>query len=198
MQFKNAAAVCLISLFSATLVVLIARTLDNQAAARLEPQLEQIVEELRAIRTGGPIATTGDGSAASTPLDDGVIVYYFHRTDRCPTCQAIETQASEVVQSNYAAELDSGRMAWKVLNYEKPGGRQLALEFGVDKPVVVLTRMKDGQVVDKRLLNRVWALYDEPSAFAEFVRSEIDQMLAADEQSSDDATETPDIPVPEL
>ena len=48
MDLKNAVAVCLISLFSATLVVLIARALDSQAASRLEPQLASIVEELRA------------------------------------------------------------------------------------------------------------------------------------------------------
>ena len=47
MELKNAVAVCLISLFSATLVVLIARSLDSQAASQLEPQLASIVEELR-------------------------------------------------------------------------------------------------------------------------------------------------------
>jgi len=34
MELKNAVAVCLISMFSATRVLLIARSLDNQAAAR--------------------------------------------------------------------------------------------------------------------------------------------------------------------
>lgn len=52
MELKNAVAVCLISFFSATLVVLIARSLDNQAASRLEPRLTQIAEELHALRTG--------------------------------------------------------------------------------------------------------------------------------------------------
>ena len=57
MELKNAAAVCLVSMFSATLVLLIARSLDNQAAARLEPQLASIAEELQAIRTQGGIMT---------------------------------------------------------------------------------------------------------------------------------------------
>jgi len=56
MELKNAVAVCLISLFSATLVVLIARSFDSQAAAHLEPQLERIVAELQAIRKQGGIA----------------------------------------------------------------------------------------------------------------------------------------------
>ena len=51
MELKNALTVCLISLFSATLVVLIARSLDSQAAARLEPQLARIAAELEALRS---------------------------------------------------------------------------------------------------------------------------------------------------
>ena len=47
MELKNAVAVCLISLFSATIVVLIARSLDSQAASQLQPQLTSIAEELR-------------------------------------------------------------------------------------------------------------------------------------------------------
>ena len=73
MELKNAVAVCLISLFSATLVVLIARSLDSQAASRLEPQLARIVEELEAIRSSGGIvaspAATAQDQIASRRLD---------------------------------------------------------------------------------------------------------------------------------
>ena len=65
MDLKNAVAVCLISLFSATLVVLIARSLDSQAASRLEPQLARIVEELEAIRSSGGITTAGAATGAA-------------------------------------------------------------------------------------------------------------------------------------
>ena len=65
MELKNAAAVCLISLFSATLVVLIARALDSQAASRLEPQLASIVEELQAIRKQGGIPTAAGADPRS-------------------------------------------------------------------------------------------------------------------------------------
>jgi len=39
MDIKNAAAVCLISLFAATLVALIARSLDSQAASQVALRL---------------------------------------------------------------------------------------------------------------------------------------------------------------
>lgn len=67
MELKNALAVCLISLFSATLVVLIARALDVQAASRLEPHLAGILEELQAIRKQGGLAARAGGSSVVTP-----------------------------------------------------------------------------------------------------------------------------------
>ena len=128
MELKNAVAVCLISLFSATLVVLIARSLDNQAASRLEPQLAQIAEELRAIRTQGGIAAAAGNPAAAQALDDGLVVYYFHGDIRCPTCRAIESQSHETVEKDFAEQLRSGEMTWKILNYEKPESADLAKE----------------------------------------------------------------------
>ena len=178
MELKNAVAVCLISLFSATLVVLIARALDSQAASRLEPQLAAIVEELQAIRKqGGGVAPAGT-AVKTAELGDGVIVYYLHGNVRCPTCRAIESQAKEVVDSRFAAQLKSGAVAWKVLNFEKPAGADLAKQFKVGVPVVVLARMRDGQVQDWKRLDDVWALVNDKPDYAKFVGEEIDRMLA--------------------
>lgn len=187
MELKNAIAVCLIALFSATLVLLIARALDVQTAERLEPQLARIVEELRAIRGAGPITTSGGGGDAAT-ADEGLIVYYFHGTKRCPTCEAIESQSREVVQNDFAAELKSGAMAWKILNFEKPDAADLAKRFEIMQPVVVLARMNGGRIEDWKRLDRVWAIVGDKPAFADYVRGEIRQML---DPKTPSATPTP-------
>ena len=149
MELKNAVAVCLISLFSATLVMLIARSLDSQAASRLEPQLARIVEELEAIRSGGGITASSAATAKDQSLRDGLVVYYFHGNTRCPTCEAIESQAHETVQADFAEQLESGEVVWKMLNYEESAASELATKFEIQMPVVVLARMKDG--ADRRL-----------------------------------------------
>jgi hypothetical protein len=179
MELKNAVTVCLIALFSATLVVLIARALDSQAASRLEPQLAAIVEELQAIRKGGGITATSDGPAEGQTVSNGLMVYYFHGNTRCVTCRAIESQSYAAVQSDFAPQVKSGKVAWKILNYEQPAGAELAKEFGVAMPVVVLARMKDGRIEGWKRLDRVWALVGNKPAFAEYVRNEITQVLGA-------------------
>ena len=145
MDLKNAVAVCLISLFSATLVVLIARSLDSQAASRLEPQLASIVEELRALRGQGGVSTASGSAADVAAVSNGLVVYYFHSNMRCPTCQSIESQAEETVRTHFASQLKSGEMTWKVVNYEQPAAKSLATKFEIQMPVVVLAKMKDGQ-----------------------------------------------------
>ena len=113
MDLKNALTVCLISFFSATLVLLIARALDLQAASRLEPQLAKIVEELQALRKQGGFPAASGSATESESLEDGLVVYYFHGNVRCPTCRAIESQSHETVESEFDSQLESGKVTWK-------------------------------------------------------------------------------------
>ncbi len=203
MSLKNAVAICLISLFSATLVVLVARTLDSQAASRLEPKLDAIVNELQALRKQGGIAASPGTAPDAETAADGLVVYYFHSTTRCPTCQSIESQAKDTVQSDFASQLSSGELAWKVLNYEQPAGRSLAAKFDIQMPVVVLAKMKAGQVEQWKRLDEVWALVGDKPAFAKYVREEIKRFIAGDyrpaapQPTKAPETTPPAIPIPD-
>jgi hypothetical protein len=198
MELKNAVAVCLISLFSATLVVLIARALDSQAAARLEPQLAGIVAELQAIRQQGGIAASPGTAANGETAADGLVVYYFHGNTRCPTCQSIESQAKEIVHADFASQLSSGAMTWKILNYEQPANTQLTKKFEIQMPVVVLAKMKAGQIEDWKRLDEVWALVGDKPAFAKYVREQITSLVAADNKGipAESRASGPAIPLP--
>jgi len=184
MELKNVLAVCLIGLFSATLVVLIARALDSQAASRLEPQLARIADELAAIRSGRGMATSPAALGTGGPLRDGLMVYYFHSNTRCPTCEAIQTQAHETVQESFSGPLKSGEIVWKTLNYEEPAASDLAKKFEIQMPVVVLARISDGRIEDWSRLDQVWGLVGDKPAFAEYLRKEVQGMLSASEAPS--------------
>ncbi len=198
MDLKNAAAVCLISLFSATLVVLLARSLDSQAAAQLEPQLTQIAEELRAIRAQGGMARADD-AAATESVDDGLVVYYFHSNARCSSCKAIESAAKETLDADFARQLAGGEIVWKVLNYEKPSGAVLAVKFEVKDPVVVLARMRNNELSKWKRLDQSMALASDRAALKKYVRGEIEQMLEPEKKAASEtkATVAPTIPIPQ-
>jgi hypothetical protein len=198
MELKNAVAVCLISLFSATLVVLVVRALESDAVSRLEPQLTSIVEELQAIRKQGTIAPSPDAASDSNPVSDGLVVYYFHNNYRCVTCRAIEQQTKDILETDFAAALSSGAITWKVLNYQKPSGVELGRKFEVTDPVVVLARMQRGQLGDWKRLDKVMALTNDKPGFFQYVHDEIAQMLVADKKPAPAESNPagPAIPVP--
>ncbi|HID77402.1 MAG TPA: hypothetical protein EYP56_15580 [Planctomycetaceae bacterium] len=179
MELKNAVGVCVIALFSATIVLLTARCLDLQTAARLEPQLTRIADELQAIRKQGGIALPATAPTETPAPDDALAVFYFHGSIRCPTCRAIESQAHEVVESDFAMLVAGRKLVWKVFNYESPGGEELAKRFDVQMPVVVLARTKGSEIQEWRRLDKVWILVDDKPAFARYIRDEINAMLTA-------------------
>jgi hypothetical protein len=196
MDLKNAVAVCLISLVSATIVVLIARTLDSQAASQMEPQLASIVEELRALRAQGGVGGTPGSPTKVETVGDGLVVYYLHSNIRCSTCLAIEAQAEEAVKTHFASQLSKGEVIWKIVNYEQAAGKPLAAKFQIQMPVVVLARMKDGKIEDWNRLDKVWALVGDKPAFTKYVRGEIDRMLASEKTPTPAASQSPGPAIP--
>ena len=74
------------------------------------------------------------------------MVYYVHSNTRCPTCRAIELQARETVQTDFAAQLDRGVIVWKTINYEESATSELAAKFEIQMPVVVLARKRTGRL----------------------------------------------------
>jgi len=208
MELKNALAICLIALFSATLVLLIARTLDVQTAGRLEPQLIRIVEELEALRKQGGIAAAAPAdqpsSAVSESESDALLVYYFHGNTRCPTCRDIESQAHGAVLADFAAELNSGQVIWKTLNYEQGANADLAKKFDIMAPVVLLAKMQAGEMVQWKSLDEVWGLVGDKPAYAAFMREQINKMLGRDKpntqetnSASPDTSAPADLPIPQ-
>jgi hypothetical protein len=201
-ELKQALAVSLIAVVAASLVLLLARALDLQTATRLEPQLAQIAEELQTVRQllakGRTVLTDAaprlaEPSASSTSQaglsagwgssgggagsQETLVVWYFHGTMRCPTCQTIEALAHEVVQTDFAQELASGRVVWKTANYEKPFYSALAQKMQVRMPVVALARMAGDQLLESKTLEEVWGLVQDKTNFRDFLQKQIRQML---------------------
>ncbi len=196
MELKNAVAVCLISLFSATLVVLIARSLDSQAASRLEPQLTAIAEELQAIRKQGGIAAAPGTTPQVEPASDQLGIYFFHATARCVSCVAVESTMEELLKTEFASQYNRGQIIWKTLDYEKPSSAELSSRFKVAGIAVVLARLKDNQLQDNgKSLDKVMALTGDKPALAAYLRDEIRQMLGAENAAARKA-ERLSIPTP--
>ncbi|MBN2584499.1 MAG: thioredoxin family protein [Planctomycetes bacterium] len=122
-----------------------------------------------------PTSSTATDTLAADAPQDGVVVYYMHRTLRCPTCMKIEQISHETVQEAFAAELASGRIKWQTLDYQERD--DLAQRYGVTMPSVVLVSYRNGAEMSHQVLDKTWSLYGQPAEFQTYVVGTVRECL---------------------
>lgn len=122
-----------------------------------------VVKELRAPRAAAP------GAA----LENGLVVYYFHGTARCRTCNRIEALTRAALEGHFSPELESGRILMLSLNREKPGNAGYVEDFGLASNSVVVVEFRDGRRRRWKNLKRIWELVADESAFTGYIAEEV-------------------------
>jgi len=116
----------------------------------------------------------GQNGSNSRPT---IMVYYFHRTARCPTCITIELNAHQVIQDHFLKQISDGRLMWMPINLDEPGGEEFEKEFDIGISTLVLAKILDGNRIEYKKLNRVWTLLRDQEGFSEYVTGEINEFL---------------------
>lgn len=123
-------------------------------------------------------AAPGGAHAGRAAEPAGVTVYYFHGNARCSTCLKLERYARDAVQSAFARELASGRLALKVINVESPGNEHFVRDFRLTTRSLVVAGTRGGKP-DWVNLDRMWSLVDDPEGFRTYVQAEVTSFLPA-------------------
>ena len=100
------------------------------------------------------------------------VAYYFHRTARCRTCRALESNARKAIQGSLADELAKGQLIIEALNVEEPANRHFVERYQIAGPSLVLSRIRDGKEVRWKNLDRIWDLIRSPSEYQAYVAAE--------------------------
>lgn len=132
-----------------------------------------------AILGGVALAADAPSATASEPATDGVIAFYFHGNARCATCRTIEAYADEAVHQGFAADLDAGDLAWRVVNLDEPENRHFVEDFELVTRSVVLAQYRDGEVVRFKSLDQVWQLVRDKQRFVAYLQDETRAFLGA-------------------
>lgn len=111
-------------------------------------------------------ANTSGVAELSTPPPSAAgrtVAYYFHSTQRCRTCLAIERLAHEALTEAFSAELASGALEWHALNTDEAAHEHFIKDFQLVASSLVLVQQRDGGVASWSNLEKVWDLvHDEP------------------------------------
>lgn len=84
-------------------------------------------------------------TAENTLPKDRVEVLYFHGKQRCATCIAIEKQAKEAVETQFADELENGTVVFKSLDISQPEHEKIADKYEVSWSSLLVCQWKDGK-----------------------------------------------------
>lgn len=74
-----------------------------------------------------------------------VLVYNFHVTNRCVSCNAIEAATSKTLNSYFAAELKQGRIKRFVLNVDDEANSKIAEKYQAFGSGLFVTRVYKGK-----------------------------------------------------
>jgi len=69
-----------------------------------------------------------------------VTVYYFHATNRCPTCLAIEANTKKTVETYFANELKAGTLKFIVINVDEDKNKKLAEKYEAAGAALILAK----------------------------------------------------------
>jgi hypothetical protein len=107
---------------------------------------------------------------------DGLVVVNFHGAVRCNGCREIGKEAQAVVETDFGGDLKSGRMNWRVINFEAPANKHFIQDYGLTTSTLVLVRREHSRDVEWQRLDAVWDhLFDGP-AMRSFLKQHITQL----------------------
>lgn len=75
------------------------------------------------------------GTAQNKPTGTGVEVYYFHATNRCVTCNAVESVTKEALQQYY-----SDRVSFQSINREEDKSNPLVKKHQISGQTLLVTK----------------------------------------------------------
>lgn len=122
----------------------------------------------------GPAASDDTPPAAQ----NRIVVYYFHTTHRCPSCLKIETYTREAVENSYAAQLESGRVAWMLVNTDEKANQHYLKDYKLYTKSVVIAEEINGKQTRWKNLPKIWQLLGDRPGFLLYIQEEADAYLA--------------------
>ncbi|WP_279088952.1 nitrophenyl compound nitroreductase subunit ArsF family protein [Alistipes putredinis] len=99
----------------------------------------------------------GNKTSEEQPQKDHVEVLYFHGKQRCATCMAIEKNAKEAIEEQFADELKNGTVVFKTIDISEPENEAVADKYEVTWSSLFICNWKDGKETYENLTEYAFA-----------------------------------------
>lgn len=114
-----------------------------------------------------------EASAKVAAPADRVVVMYFHRTQRCPTCLKMGGYSEEAVKRGFAREIKAGKVEFHFVDFQDKKNEALTKGYQVGGPALVVARVVNNKVKERKNLTEMWTKVRDKAAFVEYVQSNV-------------------------
>jgi len=104
---------------------------------------------------------------------DRVVVMYFHRTKRCPTCQKMGSYSEEAVTKGFPQEVKDGSVEFHYVDFQDKKNAALKKGYKVDGPALIVAKVAKNKVAQFSNLKDIWAKHGDKEAFLKYIRDDV-------------------------
>ena len=123
------------------------------------------------------VISVGSSALAADSQPAKVIVYYFHGSFRCHTCNMMEKYSKEAIETNFKDAIASGILEFKEVNVEEKGNAHFVKEYNLYTKSLILSLVKDGKEVKSKNLDKIWQHARNKQRFIEYVTGELNEFI---------------------
>lgn len=127
------------------------------------------------------LAAEGSGKSdkpAAAPADR-VVVMYFHRTQRCPTCKRMGSYTEEAVLKGFPKQIEEGTVEFHYVDFQDEKNAALTQGYKVGGPSLVVAHIVGNKVKETKNLTEIWTKNRDKDVFLKYVRDNVEKWLAA-------------------
>jgi thiol-disulfide isomerase/thioredoxin len=119
------------------------------------------------------IAVLESQAATGDVPTDRIVVMYFHRTERCPTCKKMGAYAEEAVKQAFADELKKGTVEFRFVDFENKKNARLVKGYKVEDPALVISKIVANKVKEFKHLEDIWTKVQEKPEYVDYVQKNV-------------------------
>jgi thiol-disulfide isomerase/thioredoxin len=116
---------------------------------------------------------TTDKAASKAAPADRVVVMYFHRTQRCPTCLRMGTYSEESVKEKFADAMKEGKVEFHYIDFQDKKNEALTKDYKVSGPTLIVAKVNDNKIKEFKNLTDIWTKNTDKKGFFKYVQENV-------------------------
>lgn len=105
-------------------------------------------------------------------------VYYFHATNRCPTCISIEANTKKTLETSFANELKEGKIKFTILNSDEDKNKALCEKYEAYGATLILVKYLNGKETSENMTNFAFSYSrNQAGKFMDGLKVKIEEMI---------------------